>query len=689
MGSLENKMNFARVQEIENHISSSSCIHPPLKSIVYHGNLEGSTPLIQACHYGELDVVKHIVECWGVDVRAAATYYLEGPGPEWKIDSATPLFVASFSGHSKIVRYLLEKGAPVNVRTACTTDPNYDGLYPLYGAVCNNWMSQHRKRQSSREKHAESSAIVHSLLEFGADVASASFRPSDGFPIWREQFCGVDAAAALINHGLDLAMRSPYRGQTVLHYYASHKVITCITEEDSLTIIKLLLSKGADAHAKDEWGFSVILLVASQILLDRPGYNMTILEYLLERDEISREEKIEALELAGALLLSGVWMLQPSQPSKAFDVWRRALRLRQIETEGIGPIIKTPLVQLRGVKKEWITLAELEDISSSPSQYEIQSLLVKLRIFSSKSWIAVESLLIRCFDRKYSLEPLLLVKDRRDLVLNILWAMLGSIRLFDPHELELWDWTVKITKCLITNLIIYPEIHGPWINEAIVIETSIRLIVATDQYHLEDRGYSDEHGMKIPYGYDVAELIASLEVKDVKVLQWLFQLMRRDKPEQFGSFMLHEACRNCYSTHYLATIRLLLDAGADPNAVERPPCMRWPMDPSGNTPLHVVAALPQNCRELMDAAARMLLDAGAHLDSVNRSGMTAADIWIKRNEMGNNQDEDARWNARPDWCRTARSLSYLAGRVIRSHKIHYADGGIPSTLIPFLDVLYQ
>jgi len=35
----------------------------------------------------------------------------------------------------------------------------------------------------------------------------------------------------------------------------------------------------------------------------------------------------------------------------------------------------------------------------------------------------------------------------------------------------------------------------------------------------------------------------------------------------------------------------------------------------------------------MDPAARLLLKSGAHLDRVNNSGKTAADIWIECNEM--------------------------------------------------------
>jgi len=57
-------------------VSIISWVHIPLKYIAFKWSVKGSTPLIMVCQYGELvDSVQHIVECWGVDVKTAATYY--------------------------------------------------------------------------------------------------------------------------------------------------------------------------------------------------------------------------------------------------------------------------------------------------------------------------------------------------------------------------------------------------------------------------------------------------------------------------------------------------------------------------------------------------------------------------------------------------------------------------------------
>ena len=135
--------------------------------------------------------------------------------------------------------------------------------------------------------------------------------------------------------------------------------------------------------------------------------------------------------------------------------------------------------------------------------------------------------------------------------------------------------------------------------------------------------------------------------------------------------LLHIACKAEENIHHFATIRLLLDVGADPNSVDK----------DGNAPLHLVARLPQ---ELMDPAVSLLLESGAYLDRINNSGKTASDIWIECNEKDEN--DGARWKARPDWCSATRSLSCLSARMIRLNKVPYSDGGLPVTLIPFVDM---
>jgi len=100
------------LEEIERHISTSNlCHHPPLNEVVLIGSLDGTTPLLLACHFGDLNWVKHIVENWRVDIQAAGVYYTKCLPDRWSFDRATPLFVATFNLHIDIVKYLVGLGA--------------------------------------------------------------------------------------------------------------------------------------------------------------------------------------------------------------------------------------------------------------------------------------------------------------------------------------------------------------------------------------------------------------------------------------------------------------------------------------------------------------------------------------------------------------------------------------------------
>jgi len=312
-------MKLHHLLEIEHHITSSSDCprHPRLKCVIFDQN-PGLfiTPIQLACQHGELDSVKHLVETWGVNVQASFEYcsVLSRCYPPYT-GEATPLFVAAFHGHNKIVRYLLNKGADVSAKSISSIlCPN--GFTPLYGTV-SNW--HYDPQRSLLEQQKERSDIVRILLEFGADPIADSFNHSTGKPMWMEIMCGIDATINLINHGLDLKRRNPWTGETVLHHWAgcSHG----FTEEDSVAIVKLLVDKGAGLMAFDSKSFTPLYTAANKCKLK-------ILDYLMEREEYGRTEKMIALELAGAAILFEVE--NATLFPKAFEYWRQARQLRQI-----------------------------------------------------------------------------------------------------------------------------------------------------------------------------------------------------------------------------------------------------------------------------------------------------------------------------------------------------------------------
>jgi len=678
-------MTLHQLQAIEEHISTSSCSHLPLKDFVFKGRLKGSNPLLLACHHGDLDSVKHIVENWGADIQAKTVYYFDLIAskyswyPEKSIQGATPLFVAACNGHINIVRYLVEKGADVSAKTSSKTVLKFDGLTPLHGAVMDLWWEDPADSTYFCTAKETRDAIVLFLLESGADPSTLSF---DGTPIWMRTCCGAKAVTTLINHGLILNQRNR-KGQTILHVWTDFRQFR-VTEEESLAVIKLILEKGADylLMARDYCGLTPIL----EAVLSEYGEetNETVLNFLLENDSIDRLEKIDALELACAVI-----RVRNSSPL-AFEHWRRALRLRMNQDP---PLHKIPLKLKSGLTKEWTTSEELEQVIQHPSEHDIQSILVQLRILSSRS----------CRGICYAIHDIckngncwnILEQGRYVELLDILWAMLELMRRDDPAKSEFDETTVLVYNCLISTLLKMKTNSSVLLNAAI-IRTSLNLILLTDRFNLYECDDIDDDDDSIDLNEDdiddhrldsntfqifrfialMADLLPQI-VLDRESMDALGQLVRRKRENSSGRTLLHLACDNPKGINLLETVRLLLQLGADPNAGDK----------EGNGPLH---SLVKQNREQIDPTAHLLLEKGAHLDRVNKSGKTAVDLWLakhgsRKRLLDEGNEQGAFKNELPDWCNeVVPRLLCLSARYIRAHRVNYRVA--PVTLHPFIEM---
>jgi len=674
-------MTLHQLRAIERHISTNSCSHPPLKEFVFKGHLKGSTPLLLACHHGDLDSVKHIVENWGADIEATAVYHIIGSNikrsPVKTIQAATPLFVAACKGHIDIVRYLVEKGADVSSKTSSEANQKFNGLTPLHGAVLEPYWSDKNGLKESIERNEIRSAIVTFLLESGADPSSLS---SDGTPIWMRPYCGAKAITNLINHGLILNQRNR-RGQTILHVW-SNRNFNRITKEESLAVIKLLLEKGARylLMARDYCGFTPIMEAAFCKYGEEA--NMKVLDFLLESESIDRSEKIDALELACTIIRVNSESSRKRQ--QAFEYWRRALRLRLNQDP---PLHKIPLKLKSGLTKEWTTFEELEHVIQHPSEHEIQSILVRLRILSGRGCKAICNGIHVILSHRSCWS--ILEQGRYVEVLDILWAILELLRRVDPAERQ-DHWIVEACDCL-TSTLLKMKTNSSVLLNASAIKTSLNLILETDPFksfewddiHDDDVVYVNDYDPRLRSNtfqiFRFIALIADLlpqMVLDEESMDSLGLLVRRKRKNSSGRTLLHLACEN---PNRLETVRLLLQLGANPNAGDK----------QGNSPLH---SLAQQNRELIDPTARLLLENGAHLDRVNKSGKTAVDLWLEKHgsrkrrlDEGDQQGAVGFKNDLPDWCiEGVPRLLCLSSRKIRARRIPYLEA--PVTLHPFIEM---
>ena len=149
--------------------------------------------------------------------------------------------------------------------------------------------------------------------------------------------------------------------------------------------------------------------------------------------------------------------------------------------------------------------------------------------------------------------------------------------------------------------------------------------------------------------------LAREEANHLQVKQQLFQYNRFIEENPGVVSLLHLTVGGNSSP--IDKIQLLLETGADPNAV----------DIYGNTPLHLLAL---NC-ELEDrtAVAQLLLDAGCHFDQVNANGETA--LSFSKKPQGA--------QAHP-FVEIVPSLFCCCAQVIAKHKISFKHEEIPTAV---------
>jgi len=691
-------MKLCHVKRIERHFASS-IIHLDryIKHFTFNGyTARGSTPLILACQHGELDSVKYLIEKWGVYDFTRAAYYSDPSQRQSriKIEKASPLFVACFHRHDNIVRYLLEKGADVSARTYDNRKGDYksefNGLAPLYGAICDRQpFNSQKTADKQKEKTQKRNIIVRILLDFGADPITDFFRPTyytGGKPIWMEPMCGVETITTLIDYGLDLKRCDPETGEAILLSVMSRTSV--YTEEGSLAIIKKLAEKGADLLVRDASGFTPLLRAADDEH-DGGRLILSILDFLLERDDYSQIEKIEAMELVGATILSKA-QNAPHFP-KAFDYWRRALHLRHQMAEESGSFKKI-LGRKIGNNVEWVTFAELERLMLHLEEYRIQALLVKLRILSGLDGHRhrfLSTQYIKYISNSTTLEN----DDKFTQILDIRFEMLDVlIRRRNPLQNHTPSWILEMVEDVdeLVSTLSTLQVNHPTLLSFEKLKTSLDLILLAflaydqppikiiDSKHVDYNNfvyYYIFHDYGSHFSTRLCHLLEMIfhrpEIPNERDIASLVQSLRRLGPYRLGNLLL-PACQELGSFKDLALVRVLLEAGADPIVAVDYEFHR-------NASLHIVAGMSD--RKLGDAACLLLVEYGAKLSQVNKAGKTALDIWIKFNETADTWNEEAGgWSARPERCCPLPTLLRLAARVIRVNKIPYANGETPTVL---------
>jgi len=631
----------AEMIEIENHIAAEDCpkVHPPLKDLATNVALRcfKTSPLVMACYQGALTVVQRMIEVWGADVEATSFVPIDAESASWmglNIESTglmdvTPLFAASLNNRTEFVRYLIGKGANVSARSSTIKTGPFRGLTPLHGALLHGRLPDERLDQID---------TIRILLDSGANPSALS---SDGTPTWmfgcisfylntrhfrNKGFCNVQAITLLIEHGMSIVQRCPKLNRTLLHHMAGPA-----NEFDDVKIVKLILEKGADPNIRDNHGLTPIMTAAIGTNL-LP--NMFILKFLMERDDIPNRDKIEALEVALAVLLS-----YDDNLVHTHDIdycLSQAQRLRIIE--GITLI---PKCRVNGRDVEWVTSSDLEGILQRPSELGMQSILIRLRIFSVMSWETVYRYL--CLYIFLAYFPKIYLQYQSAQLLDMSWTMLETIRRFAPingHSKQVFDVTGQAVETIVDTLSDLKKNRDPLFN-------MVRKMIST--------------------------LVGMPDVMIQPIANYLREIVDQNNKAIDQEKLIYIACME-QTEHTCDIVRFLFKFGAFPDVV----------DFDGDGPLHIFA---RSNGEFTSSIARVLLDAGTHLDRSNKKGLTAADVWIERETikrllLGDHQP--CGWRDLPDWLREdVPKLQCLSARIIRSRRIPYKKV-VPVTLHPFV-----
>ncbi|XP_035720524.1 protein fem-1 homolog CG6966-like isoform X2 [Vespa mandarinia] len=289
----------------------------------------GATPLVMACRNGHYDVAEYLIVKCGADIEQPGSVVFDGE----TIEGAPPLWCAAAAGHIELVKLLVQRGANVNSTTKTNSTP---------------------LRAACFDGHYE---IIRFLVKNGADIEMANRHGHTCLMIacYRGH---IDIVKLLLAWNADVNRKS-VRGNTALHDCA---------ESGSLEILKLLVQHGAQMDV-DSFGMTPLLAAAVT-------GNTDIVEYLIGIPEIiKREERIDALELLGATYVD-----KRRDMVGALNFWKRAMDDRYQSDVVISKPSPLPLIAAYDFAQEICEPEQLDELLADPDEMRMQALVIRERI---------------------------------------------------------------------------------------------------------------------------------------------------------------------------------------------------------------------------------------------------------------------------------------------------------------------
>ena len=528
------------------------------------------TPLIIAAHNGHLNSVKILLK-YGAEMETRGTLKIENE----VIEGCTPLWAAAATGYLKldVVKLLIERNADVDGRTSTDSTP---------------------LRVAAHDGHLD---VVRCLVESGADVNART--QYEATPIMVACDYGhLSIITYLINKGafVDLQAKD---GNTALHYAA---------QRGHLEVVSQLLSLGAPQLPNNQ-GLTPLLYACDYCSVE-------IVEYLINRPECTKEQRIDALELLGATIANG----KSRDIKKAFSYMKRGMEMRYEDLA--HPLLKKKMepVEAYQNRKESQTLEELALLEGDDHAIGMEGLIIRERILGSDNPAILYEIRFR--------GAVLADSEEYELCFG-LWkrAMEKAMNCDFPIIEDLENFTRLFGKMLRKGKLLRPNF----------IEDAFEVLVAAGEKQTEklksknsQEGHENEEQEKtLYYALYLLMIYTKVKVQNANMTDFLQRFLRLKPRAIDGNTLLHLATwhetpikdDNLQSVSKLPcveTMKLILHAGCDVNAVNT----------EGNTPLHLAVkykpAEPEDV-EILREMLLLLLDIGADPKLVNKNGQTPLD----------------------------------------------------------------
>ena len=541
--------------------------------------IEGCTPLWAAAAIGHLDVVKLLIER-NADIEARGTLKVEGQVAE----GCTPLWAAAYTGHLDVLRLLIERNADFDGRTST-------GSTPL--------------RVAAFKGHLD---IVRCLVESGADVNTRNYN-EESTPLIVACYGGhLSVVTYLIDKGAFMDLQCKDAGNTALHD---------AVKRGYLEMVSQLLARGASQLPNNQ-GLTPLLYACDL-------RSTEIVEYLINRPECTKKQRINALELLGATIAN----YKSRDINKAFSYMKRGMEMRYEDLA--HPLHKKKMepVEAYQNKKESQTLEELSLLEGDDLAIGMEGLIIRERILGP---------------------------DNPAVLYNIRYRGALLVDLYEEYELCIGLWQRRMEKAIncdfpiIEDLELLSALFGEMLQKGKIlrpnfIEDVFEILVAASEKQtekrmskdLQERQQNEELEKTLYLALYLLVIYIKVKGQNANMIDFLQKFLLLNPRTNDGNTLLHLAAwhetpiflnadqegedtlQSVCKLPCVETMKLILHAGCDVNA----------FNSEGNTPLHLAVKFKPADPEEVEILREMLLfllDMGADPKLENKNGHTPLHI---------------------------------------------------------------